>query len=68
MTDDAPTTGLQELLRMCAYCRRLATDDGRWLPVEQFLHERTGTSISHGMCPECLASLMPPDDKDSHRE
>ena len=48
---------LQELLQMCAYCRRIADDDGGWEPFETFLRKRTGTSVSHGICPECFEKV-----------
>jgi len=48
---------LKDLLRMCSYCRRVADDEGRWHSVEAFLHQRTGTTVSHGICPDCLAKM-----------
>lgn len=46
---------LKDLLRMCSYCRRVADDEGQWHSVEAFLQQRTGTTVSHGICPDCLA-------------
>jgi CheY-like chemotaxis protein len=50
-------SSLKDLLRMCAYCRRVADDDGQWHSVEHFLQQRTGTTVSHAICPDCLAGL-----------
>lgn len=52
-------THLKELLSMCAYCRRVVDEAGEWQSIETFLQRRTGTTVSHGVCPDCLASMMP---------
>ncbi len=51
-------TQLRQLLHMCAYCRRIADDEGHWEPLETYLRKHTGTSISHGACPECVERLL----------
>jgi CheY-like chemotaxis protein len=51
-------TQLKSLLHMCAYCRRVADDHGRWESFEAFLGRHTGTLVSHGMCPDCYARVM----------
>lgn len=50
-------TQLPPMLRMCAYCRRVADEHEHWQPIEQYLARRTGTTVSHGMCLDCEASL-----------
>jgi len=50
-------TKLQQMLRMCSYCRRVADEQGGWTSIERYLEERTGTTVSHGMCPDCSAKL-----------
>ncbi|BCS35287.1 hypothetical protein TBR22_A45140 [Luteitalea sp. TBR-22] len=50
-------TQLKALLHMCAYCRRVADDNGNWERFESFLQRRTGAQVSHGMCPECYARV-----------
>lgn len=52
-------TRLPDMLRMCAYCRRVAGDTGEWQPFERYLLERAGTMVSHGMCPACVDRAMP---------
>lgn len=52
-------TRLKELLSMCAYCRRVVDEAGEWHSVETFLQRRTGTTVSHGVCPDCLAGMIP---------
>jgi PAS domain-containing protein len=44
---------LSELLPICAWCKRLRDDQGYWQAVEQFISQRTGAKVTHGICPEC---------------
>ncbi len=48
---------LQKLLPICAWCKRVRTDDGYWHQVERYLAERTRTRPSHGICPDCAYKL-----------
>jgi hypothetical protein len=45
---------LRGLLPMCASCKQIRDDGGRWHPVERYLRERTELEFTHGMCPHCL--------------
>jgi hypothetical protein len=44
---------LRSLLPLCAWCRRIRSDDGLWLQVDRYLTEHTDMKFSHGICPEC---------------
>lgn len=59
-------TRLPDMLRMCAYCRRVATDAGEWQLFETYLLERAGTMVSHGMCPACVDRVMPGPTEGTH--
>jgi PAS domain S-box-containing protein len=51
---------LSEMLPMCSACRRLRDDvDGTWNPLEQYLSKKSGTQVSHSICPECMRRLYP---------
>lgn len=61
---EAPPEGLltpdpageeEGFFRACAWCRRVRTADGRWLPVGEFLPDDRKLRISHGICPGCRA-------------
>lgn len=43
---------LQELLPMCAWCRKIRNDENYWKDLESYVLE-AGVKISHGICPEC---------------
>lgn len=47
---------LRELMRMCAWCKKVQGEDGAWRPVEHFL--AGGPRVSHGMCPSCSADMI----------
>lgn len=50
---------LEELLPICAYCKRIRTDDAQdvWEEVENYIHEQAGTVFTHGICPSCLEEM-----------
>jgi PAS domain S-box-containing protein len=50
---------LHGLLPICMHCKRIRDDQGRWSPVEVYVHERTDAQFSHGLCPACLAANYP---------
>ncbi len=48
---------LKELIPICAWCKRVRDDEDYWHSIEEYLHVHTGTDFTHGICPECLASM-----------
>jgi GAF domain-containing protein len=48
---------LQELLPICAWCKRIRDDEGYWSQVEAYIHKYTGADFTHGVCPQCLEKL-----------
>ena len=54
---------LQELLPMCAWCRKLRDEKSFWHSVESYLEAHGNKQITHGICPDCLAKIekkLPP--------
>jgi len=45
---------LQELLPICAWCKRIRDDQGYWDQIEAYFHKHTGADFTHGICPQCL--------------
>lgn len=43
---------VEQVLPMCAWCRSIRGEDGRWRPVEDYLAR--AVPVSHGMCPACV--------------
>jgi integral membrane sensor domain MASE1 len=54
---------LEDFVTFCAWTGRVRWQ-GQWVSVEQFLHERYGVAISHGISEEAMGRLLeelPPD-------
>ncbi len=47
---------LEDFITMCAWTRQVKMD-GRWVTVEEFLRERLGVTVSHGISDEALGQL-----------
>jgi hypothetical protein len=45
------------LLLVCAWCRKVKTDDGYWVEPMEYLSERLGATITHGICPDCFQKV-----------
>jgi response regulator RpfG family c-di-GMP phosphodiesterase len=49
---------LKELIPICMYCKRVRDDSNYWDQVESYIHTHTGSSFSHGICPDCFDKQM----------
>ena len=54
---EAEVQMLQNLLPMCAWCRKVRDDEQLWRDLEEYLTTHTPTRFSHGICPTCAADL-----------
>lgn len=52
-------------LPMCANCKRVRSNPDadpklqeNWVPVDTYLLEKLNASVSHGVCPECLKTIL----------
>ncbi len=50
---------LGDLLPVCMHCKNVRDDKGYWSRIEEYLSSKTGTSISHGICPDCVEKYYP---------
>lgn len=54
----------QQVVKMCAWCQRVALPDARWVEVEEavdvlaFLDAVPVPIVSHGICPACYIKVM----------
>jgi hypothetical protein len=44
---------LQGLIKICATCKRVLTDEGNWQQFESYVRGHSAVEFSHGICPEC---------------
>jgi hypothetical protein len=49
---------LEALLPVCAWCKRVRTEEGIWEPVEKYLQDRGAPEATHGICPDCAARVL----------
>jgi response regulator RpfG family c-di-GMP phosphodiesterase len=48
---------LRGLLPLCAWCRKVRSDEGYWQQIEVYVSEHSGAEFSHGMCPQCAKEM-----------
>ena len=48
---------LHGMIRICAWCRQVKDEDKGWGTFEDYLHEQSSATFSHGMCPDCASRL-----------
>ena len=50
---------LEDLLPICASCRKVRDDHGYWGNVEEYFSSRAPVEFTHAICPDCAARLYP---------
>ncbi len=48
---------LERMLPICAYCRKIRTDQNYWELLEKYVGETAGVRFTHGVCPECIGQV-----------
>lgn len=48
---------LRSFLPVCAWCRKVRTDDGYYKDLVDYLRDTFGTQMTHGICEDCEAKL-----------
>lgn len=51
---------LQGLLPICSYCKKIRDDQNYWQQVDTYIVEHSRAKFSHGICPECIHSIIEP--------
>lgn len=50
---------LSGLIPICANCKKIRTDSGYWMQVEQYVKEHSNADFTHSICPSCITELYP---------
>lgn len=50
---------LSGLLPICASCKDVRDDKGRWSKIETYISSHSNVDFSHGVCPTCAKKLYP---------
>ncbi len=48
---------LQGMLPICAWCKKVRSDEGYWMTVDQYLRSHSDLEFSHGVCPTCASAI-----------
>ncbi len=48
---------LQELLPVCANCKKVRDDNGYWEQIDKYIKAKLDIHVSHGVCPDCIEEL-----------
>lgn len=51
---------LSRLLPICPRCKKIRAEGDQWQQVETYLMKRTDAQFSHGICPECVETVLKP--------
>lgn len=50
---------LEGFLPICASCKKIRNEHGRWQQMEEYIHDHSEANFSHGLCPQCAEKLYP---------
>ena len=48
---------LTGLLPICAWCKKIQNEEGRWQQLEQYLSLHSDAKFTHGICGECVSRM-----------
>jgi PAS domain S-box-containing protein len=51
-------TMLRSLLPVCAWCKKIRTDEDEWQPLETYLEGTSASRVTHGVCPDCERTMF----------
>ena len=49
---------LKGFLPICAQCKRIRDEGGRWQVLETYISSRTDAAFTHGLCPDCAREIL----------
>ena len=49
---------LEAFLPICAQCKKIRDQQGKWHQLEAYISQSTNTQFSHGYCPDCLHKAL----------
>jgi len=47
----------RSLIAICAHCKKIRDEYGRWQEAETYLREHHGLCFTHGLCPDCVRAF-----------
>jgi phosphoserine phosphatase RsbU/P len=52
---------LHGILPICSYCKKVRSDSDSWQQVEAYVSSHSNVRFSHGVCPECVRTVLKPE-------
>ncbi|MBI2440861.1 MAG: hypothetical protein HYV35_05760 [Lentisphaerae bacterium] len=49
---------LNSLLSICASCHKVRINENNWKQLESYISDNSLLTFTHGLCPECLETMM----------
>ena len=49
---------LEGIIPICAWCKSIRDESGRWQRLEAYVGNRSPVQFTHGYCPDCFAEAM----------
>lgn len=49
---------LEGVISVCAYCKRVRSDDNAYQQLESYVQNHSRARFSHGVCPDCKPKVM----------
>ena len=49
---------LQGLLPICSYCKKVRNETNYWEQVDSYLTSHSDVQLTHGICPQCMETMM----------
>lgn len=56
----AQVKGLEGVLPICSYCKKIRDDRDSWQSVENYVATHSEAEFSHGICPSCFEQIVEP--------
>lgn len=50
---------LRGMIPICAHCKSIRDNHGKWHSIEQYLTKEAKTDVSHSICPQCAKAYYP---------
>ena len=50
---------LKGFIPICSVCHKIRNDTGYWHRLEEYVAQHTDAQLSHGICPDCMATQYP---------
>jgi len=49
---------LSGLLPICASCKKIRDDNGKWRQLENYIKNNSEADFTHGICPDCMDNIQ----------